>query len=119
MFILILRMQIPPARRKDVFETVNALIGPTQIQPGCLACHAYVDIDSDSGLLLIEQWRSRKHLQRHIQSEDFRKVLALVDLSATVPEFSIHTVAGSMGLDEISGLYPKTAGYCDKPAGGH
>lgn len=41
---------------------------------------------------LVEVWRSTERMQRHLQSEDFRLVLALMDLSAAPPEFKVHQV---------------------------
>jgi hypothetical protein len=62
-----------------------------------------LDIGSDAGLLMIEQWRSTQHLQRHIQSEDVKKIFALLDLSEGPPEFGIYTVSGTMRLEDIAG----------------
>jgi quinol monooxygenase YgiN len=50
----------------------------------------------------MEQWRSEGDLHRRIRSEDFKAVLALMDLSEAPPEFRIHTISESQAMDSLA-----------------
>ena len=41
-------------------------------------------------------------VQQYVQSDDFKKVLALMDLSAAEPEFKIYTVGEVSGKEAIN-----------------
>jgi len=99
--LLTLQIQVSPDRMAEVEEVVHAILGPTQALPGCGACRCYRDIDQEGVLLLVEEWGSIERMQRHLQSEDFRLVLALMDLSGAPPEFKVHKVEQTSALEAV------------------
>lgn len=102
MLILDLRILIPPGKEAALRREAHRLVGPTRALPGCLDCHCLTDIENDSALRLISRWDSLEHFERHIRSDDFRLILGIMDLSEAPPEFHIHTIARSQGIDELS-----------------
>ena len=96
-----LKIQILPENYAAVLKNINAIIEPTRVQPGCLDCCVSQDIDDESSLLLIEEWAEEEQLQRHIRSEDFKVILAMMELSQTEPEFKIHTIIETKGIDSL------------------
>jgi hypothetical protein len=57
--------------------------------------------------MLLEEWTSPEALYSHIRSDDFRKVLALMDLAATAPDLSFLTVSSAKGFDLVAELRQK------------
>lgn len=99
--LLTLQIQLSPDRMAEVEEVVRAMLGPTQALPGCLVCRCYRDIDQEGVLFLLEEWSSTERMQRRLQSEDVRLVLALMDLSAAPPEFKVHKVEQTSALETV------------------
>lgn len=104
MMILTLRIDVRLSRRDEVWQTLRTFLGPIQVQPGFIACHCYQDIERETGLLLMEQWRSEADLYGRIRSESFKAVLALMDLSEAPPEFRIHTISDSQEMEAIAAI---------------
>jgi quinol monooxygenase YgiN len=100
-------VEIPAAKRADVIRVFDSLIGPTSVQPGCISVKLYSDVNNDDDLMLIEEWNSQKDLERHIRSDDFRKILAVMDLAAKPPEISFQTISSTAGFDLVEKLMGK------------
>jgi quinol monooxygenase YgiN len=50
----------------------------------------------------VEDWQTEEDLQRHIRSDDYRKFLALIDLSSEPPELTFHRVSETFGIEYLS-----------------
>jgi len=102
MYILELRVTVPPGKERAVRREAQRLLGPTRARPGCLDCRCLRDTESDTTLILTEQWDSREHLESHVRSDDFRVMLGLMDLATETPGVRIHEVSSTSGLDELA-----------------
>jgi quinol monooxygenase YgiN len=52
-------------------------------------------------LTLIEEWESREALDRHVRSNDYRKILAAMDLASEPPEVQFCSVLKESGMELI------------------
>ena len=77
------------------------LLAPTQASSGCLSCRSYHDTKNDDSFILIEEWKSEEDLGKHKRSDEFKVILALMDLSTGPPEFKIHTLSHTTGMDAV------------------
>ena len=102
MMIMTLRIDVGRETRDQVWQTLRTFLGPIQAQPGLIRCRCYQDVERETSLLLMEQWRSQSDLYRRIRSEDFKAVLALMDLSEAPPEFRIHTVSETQEMEALA-----------------
>ena len=107
MIMSTLRIVAPPAKRDEVVRTLNSLLGPTRVQPGCVNCRIYSEIDDKSALILLEEWNSQADLDRHLRSDHYRKVLALMDMSNTQPEIKFNTISDTKGIEAIEAAREK------------
>ena len=78
--------------------------GPTKVQPGCISCGFYQDLDDPDAILFMEEWESRESLDHHIKSESYRIILSLLELSGEPPKIKINTVSKTEGLEAIEAL---------------
>jgi quinol monooxygenase YgiN len=71
------RMKISavPEKRRELLQTIRLLSPGTLNRAGCLNHEWYEDLEQSNTFLLIEQWSSRKSLQRYHRSEHFRVLL--------------------------------------------
>jgi quinol monooxygenase YgiN len=104
MIILSLRMMVSPAKRNEVLDTLRLLAGPTSAEAGCIRFGFYEDLRDKNTFLLVEEWESQEYLDRHIRSEDFRKILAVMDTAIERPEIKFVTVSNAAGMELIEEL---------------
>ena len=104
MFVVNLLLTVLPANRVKVVRAVRSITGPTLAQPGCRKFGLYCDVDNDDAIILVEEWESREALNKHIQSDDFRVILSLMDSAEKPPELAIHEVSSTAGLDFVEQL---------------
>ena len=106
MIIVFLRIRVSHEKRKDFMNSARLILGPTRIQPGCISCRLYQDLDEDEpdAVFLVEEWQSRKHLDRHFNSDQYRIILSLMEASDQFPDIKISTVSKTEGLEAIEAV---------------
>ncbi len=97
-----LRILPPPASRAEVVRALAAQLGPTRVQPGCLRCDLYQAIEDPDAIILVEEWESGTDLSARLRSDEYRSVLATMELSRKQPEIQFDTVIRRGGLDVIT-----------------
>jgi len=101
MITVTLRIKVSHKRRKDFMNSAKLILGPTKIQPGCISCRLYRDLDEPDAVFLVEEWESREKLDRHFNSEQCRIILSLIEAADQFPEIKINTVSKMEGLEAI------------------
>ena len=104
MLIVTLRLSVPSHTTPHVIDLFESYRGPVSVQPGCGSVRLYSLFHKPNDFLLIEEWTSAEALYSHIRSDDFRKVLAAMDLAATAPDLSFLTVSSARGFDLVAEL---------------
>ena len=104
MNIVTLRIKVPQDQRSNFLEAARRVIGPTAVQPGCISCRFYQDVNDPDAVYLVEEWESRKELDHHLNSQEYRIVLSLLDMSAQPPEFKISTISKTEGLEALEAV---------------
>ena len=92
--------------QEEALKILRRLTGPTQVQPGCLACEVFQQEPTQQPLQVcfLEKWETQERLEQHIRSEHFRKVLAVMDLGCEPPEIEFDTVSQTQGMELIQVL---------------
>jgi quinol monooxygenase YgiN len=101
MITVTLRIKVPHNQRKDFLNSAKLILEPTKIQPGCISCRLYQDLDEPDALFLVEEWESREKLDRHFSSEQCWIILSLMEAADQSPEIKINTVSKMEGLEAI------------------
>ncbi len=109
MIVSTLRILVRESDRHQVLTSFEPLIAWTRVQPGCRACNLLTDIEDSRGIVLLEEWDTQEHLDHHLRSEDYRRVLAAIELSQEVPQIHFDTVATRGGFEVVEGArMPRT-----------
>ena len=111
MIIVTLRIKAPGNRRKDFLDSVRLMLGPTKVQPGCISCDFYQDLNDPDALLYVEEWQSRQNLEHHVKSDLYRIILSLMDLSDGPPKFKLSTISKTEGLEAIEAVRSGDSGF--------
>ena len=104
MIIVTLRIKVPRERHRDFMDSARLIVEPTKIQPGCISCRLYQDLDEPDAVFLVEEWKSRKELDRHLNSDQYRIVLSLMEASDQFPEIKLSTISKTEGLEAIEAV---------------
>ena len=104
MITVSLGFRVSHKRRKDFMSSARLIPGPTRIQPGCISCRLYQDLDESDAVFLVEEWESRKQLDRHFNSDQYRIVLSLMEASDQFPDIKINSISKTEGLEAIEAV---------------
>ena len=101
MITVSLGFRVSHKRRKGFMNSARLIPGPTRIQPGCISCRLHQDLDEADAVFLVEEWESRKKLDHHFNSEQYRVILSLMEASDRFPDIKINTISKTEGLEAI------------------
>ena len=95
MIIEILRICVPNGQGQELGKALASSIGPIQVQPGCLSCSVSQAWPGKDELQLEARWDSDDNLIRHLQSDIYKRLLLLIELSAAPPVVEFFTRCNS------------------------
>jgi quinol monooxygenase YgiN len=101
MVISTLRIVTTLRSRAEIVRTLSAQLGPVRVQPGCIGCTLYQDVENPDAITLLEEWDTQAELSRRLRSEDYRAVLAAIELSQEQPTIHFDTVTRRGGLEIV------------------
>jgi hypothetical protein len=86
-------------RAQDLLEALRFLAVGTRLEPGCLACSAW--IDPDATVRYEESWATEPDIRRRVRSERFTSLLGVLE-SAQHPHVQFDFVTTTRGLDYVA-----------------
>jgi quinol monooxygenase YgiN len=101
MILATIRMKISPQKRGEALKILKSTVEGNRILPGCLSCRIYEDIVEDSVLMYEEMWKSQEELEQHLRSDEYRKVLLVMEMALSHPEVGFNTLSSSTGIEVI------------------
>ena len=107
MYIVTLRIKVPRDQRHRFLDAARRVVGPTEVQPGCMNCRFYQDLNDPDAVFLVEEWETRRDLDQRLKSEDYRIVLSLLDMSEESPDFKISAISNTEGLEALEAIREK------------
>jgi len=97
----IIRMLIPLEKQSEALDILGSTIEQTQFEPGCLSCRVYRGVEDVRAIMLEELWASDEDVQLHLQSDEYRKILLVVEMAEEPPEIRFDTIDHSTGVETI------------------
>lgn len=101
MITAMLRICVDEKLKAEVDQLLRTLIEPTRAEPGCVSCRLYHEFNDPNVVTWIEEWRAERDLKRRLNSQQFKKVLAALDMSSMQPEIRFDTVVHTAGMQLI------------------
>ncbi len=95
------RIVCPPGKRNEMSDTLCSMLEPTRVEHGCVSCRFYRDAQRPNVFTLVEEWLTPDDLQRHLRSDQYRKLLALIDLSTEKPEIKFSAITKTSGIEYL------------------
>jgi len=97
-----IKMTVPVEKKKEVLQTVRAMLGPIRLERGCISCNCYVDVEDESVLFFEEEWKSREDLENHLRSDHFGVLNGAMRLLRVEPDIRFNTIASTAGPEAIT-----------------
>jgi quinol monooxygenase YgiN len=104
MILATLRMNVRTERRSDFLETIRGMLEPARVERGCLSYRLYEDVEDRNTFFLVEEWKTQNDLERHIRTDNHRRLMVLMDLLSEQPELQFNTVSHTSGMDLIENV---------------
>ena len=101
MIIELLNVSASDGKKQELGKALATLVGPIQVQPGCLNCRLFQSLPTQDGLQLEARWAGQEDLLRHLQSDMYKKLLLMMELSAAQPVLEFLTVIELRGLELV------------------
>jgi quinol monooxygenase YgiN len=101
MIIEQMRMMAPHGKRKELGSALSTLVGPTQVQPGCVSCRLFQNWHELDELLIEANWETSEDLIRHLQSDAYKQLLQMMEASYVPPTLRFWTVQEVNGIELV------------------
>jgi quinol monooxygenase YgiN len=95
------RIVTDPEKQDEAFAILRSMAERTRVESGCIACRIYRDEQENRSLMFEEIWKNEEDLKRHIRSDEYRKVLLVMDMAVEIPEVRFETVSHVTGMETI------------------
>jgi len=99
--IELVSISVSGSKRQQLGRAFASLIGPIEVQPGCLRCRLFQAWPNEDRLLLEARWENQEKLIWHLQSDTYKQLLLLMELSTSPPNLEFLTVVECRGLDLV------------------
>jgi quinol monooxygenase YgiN len=96
-----IKMTVPAEKRKEVLQTVKAILGPIRRERGCVSCNCYVDVEDERVLFIEEEWKTREDLDNHLRSDHFSVLNGAMRLLHVEPDIKFNTISSTAGPEAI------------------
>jgi quinol monooxygenase YgiN len=98
----IIKITVPPEKRKEVLQTLKAILGPIRREQGCMSCNCYVDIEAENTIVFKEEWKAREDLDTHLRSGHFGVLIGTMKLLNKEPDIRFNLIASTAGAETIN-----------------
>ena len=96
-----IRMVIPDNNRVEAQKILLSVAERTRVEPGCIKCSLYQCIEDDHTIMIEELWKSNEDLEHHLRSDDYLRVLLVIEMALEKPEIRFDFISCSTGVETI------------------
>jgi len=104
MIVTTIRMHTTPENRRELMQTFRSLSDPSKYGNGCKSCRIYREVGNEEAVIVIQEWDSRNHLDKHLRSDEFAVMVGAMSLlkQPDTVEFQVlDQVEGSRSVEAI------------------
>ena len=110
-----IRMLIPLNKQSEALEILEMVKVRTQFEPGCISTRLYLGVDEARAIMIEELWTSEEDILHHLRSEEYRRVLLVVEMAEERPEIRFDTIKYSSGVETIEKARIRPSNQRDRP----
>jgi quinol monooxygenase YgiN len=95
------RVKIPAEWLSQAITIFARTSERTRVEPGCLSCRMYQDLQEEQVIALEEVWNEEEDLEQYLRSQIFRDVLLVLEMASRPPEIEFRNISRVSGLEKI------------------
>jgi quinol monooxygenase YgiN len=88
-------------KREEMLEGLRSLVHPTRVKPGCVYCELHESVEVAGAFTYAEEWANSATFERHLRSEEYRRLLIVMELAAEQPDVQFRTITATRGMEAI------------------
>jgi quinol monooxygenase YgiN len=101
MVLVTIRMVAHRKKHGEALKILKSTAEWSRIKPGCISSRIYEDAQQDNVIMFEEIWRSEEALACHLRSDDYQKVLLVLEMAVKQPEIRFDTISSSTGIETV------------------
>ncbi len=92
---------LPSKKRQEMLGILWSVAERVKFAQGCVDCCVWQDTKDDRVIIFEEWWNCEEDLDRHLRSDEYRKVLLVMEMALHPPEVKFETILGTKGIETI------------------
>ncbi len=112
---VLLRLSVPVRRATQTLKALAHIAHGIRREDDAATVHVSTDAEDDGVFWLCEEWPTVEHCERHLRSQQFARLLALVETSEAPPLLECRVISESRGVDYVAAV----RGAIDLPTAPH
>jgi quinol monooxygenase YgiN len=99
MIIVFIKTKLIPEKRKEFFQTIQAIRKKIIKSKGCINFNIYSEVGKDRAYCIVEEWRSQKDIDQHFKSDIFTVLMGALNLLGEKPLVTVSNEANIINDD--------------------
>lgn len=100
-------MTVFPDKRLEMVQTLRSMIGQVKRENGCLSHSVFFDLRDENRFCILETWKMREDLDRHIATDRFAAFLGARVLLCEPLDVQIYTATKAEGIEAVHAVRNK------------
>jgi quinol monooxygenase YgiN len=101
---LLVRLTATAGRSQQLIQALRSVMRGRYLEGVCQAAHAASDVDDPDVVWYCEDWANVEDFERHLQSESFDRLLAIIETTAKVPLIECRVVSETRGTEYLAAV---------------
>jgi quinol monooxygenase YgiN len=101
MVLATVRLMLSSQKRGEALKILKSAAAQCRVWPSCLNCHIYADVQEDNVVMFEQIWKSQEDLEQHLRSDEYYKVLLVMEMALKQPEIRFDIISGSTGIETV------------------
>jgi quinol monooxygenase YgiN len=101
MILATLRAEIPRPKRDEALKIFKSMVARNQSRPDCIFCRISEDSIEENIIQFEEMWRNEEELEHHLRSDEYHRLLLVLEMALKKPEIRFDTITSSTGIETI------------------
>lgn len=96
-----IELELAPDKVNEVLQILLSIVERTRAIAGCDGCSVYQDTQDDNRMVFEQKWLNEEDLNRYLRSEDYHRVLLVMEMAIKPPEIRFYTISSTSGVETI------------------
>ena len=101
MVLTTIRMAVGPKKQNEALRILRSTTELDRVKQGCVSSRIYEDVQEENVLMFEEIWKTEEDLERHLRSDEYLRILLVLEMALKQPEIRFDTISSSTGIETI------------------